>query len=165
MALVIENGSLVTGATSYVTVDAARAFAVARAATLPTPDGEVEALLIRAMDMLESFRDRFKGSKVDPATQALQWPRMDVVIDGWEVPVTHIPQELKNAQCQLAIEANLTDLMPTGDGRDVIREKIDVLETEYAPGSGGVAQPYFPKVQALLAPLLKSGGGLRVGRI
>jgi hypothetical protein len=165
MALIIENGSLVENATSFVTVDAARAFAEARAATLPAADGDVETLLIQAMDLLEGLRDSFKGSKVDPATQALQWPRQDVVIDGWEVPTDHIPKELIAAQCQLAIEANLTDLAPTGDGRDVIREKVDVLETEYAPGSGGVAQPYFPKVQALLAPLLKSAGGLRVGRI
>lgn len=165
MALIIENGSLVENATSYASIDAARAFAEARAATLPVDDPDLETLLIQAMDVLESLRDSFKGSKVDPATQALQWPRMDVVIDGYDLPITSIPKELIAAQCQLAIEANLTDLMPTGDGRDVIREKVDVLETEYAPGSGGVAQPYFPKVQAFLAPLLKGAGGLRVGRI
>lgn len=165
MALVIENGSLVAGATSYVTVEAARAFAEARAATLPVDDGELESLLIQAADFLESYRDKFKGSKVDPSLQDLQWPRAGVNIDGYDFPEDEIPKQLIYAQCQLAIEANLTDLMPTGDGRDVIREKVDILETEYAPGSGGVAQPYFPKVDAFLAPLLKKTGGLSVGRI
>jgi hypothetical protein len=56
--------------------------------------------------------------------------------------------------------------MPTGDGREVIREKIDVLETEYAPGSGGAAQPVLSKVRAFLAPVLKTAGsgGLKVSR-
>jgi hypothetical protein len=167
MALVIENGSLVAGANSYVGVADARAFAEARASNLPVDDSEVEAALIVAMDYLESLRGEYQGKKVDPATQALQWPRTGVVLDGWQVPVDHIPQVLKFAQSQLAIEAAAgTDLMPTGDGREVIREKVDVLETEYAPGAGGAPQPYLAKVRAFLEPLISSGGfgGIKVIR-
>lgn len=170
MALVIENGSLVAGANSYVSVAEARAYAAARASTFPADDVDgniaAEAALIVAMDYLESFRDQFKGRKVDPATQALQWPRTGVQIDGWDVPADHIPNELKAAQMQLAVEgAAGTDLMPTGDGREVIREKVDVLETEYAPGAGGAPQPVLAKVRALLAPLLSAGfGGIKVTR-
>jgi len=159
MPLVIEDGSLVANANSYVSVADARAYAEARASNFPTNDAEGEAALIVAMDYLESLRGEYQGSKVSPGVQSLQWPRTGVVIDGWDVPYTFIPSELKFAQIQLAIEsANGTDLMPTGDGREVIREKIDVLETEWAPGSGGAAQPIFAKVQAFLAPLLNSGG-------
>lgn len=167
MSLVIENGSLVAGANSYVSVAEARAYAEARASTFPAGNAEAEAALIVANDYLESLRAEFKGSKVDPATQSLQWPRQGVQIDGWNVPVDHIPKELKAAQCQLAIEAAAgTDLMPTGDGREVIREKVDVLETEYAPGAGGSPQPYLAKARALLAPLLSAGGfgGIKVTR-
>lgn len=166
MPLVIENGSLVAGANSYVSVAEARAYAAARASTFPADDTEAEAALIVAMDYLEGFRDQFKGKKVDPATQALQWPRTGVQIDGWDVPADHIPKELKAAQMQLAVESAAgTDLMPTGDGREVIREKVDVLETEYAPGAGGAPQPVLAKVRALLAPLLSAGfGGIKVTR-
>lgn len=167
MPLVIENGSLVAGANSYVSVAEARAYATARASTLPADDTEVEAALIVAMDFLESLRGEYQGRKVNPATQSLQWPRTGVQIDGWDVPANHIPKELKDAQCQLAIEsASGVDLMPTGDGREVIREKVDVLETEWAPGSGGAAQPIFTKVRAFLAPLLSAGGfgGIKVTR-
>jgi hypothetical protein len=48
--------------------------------------------------------------------------------------------------------------MPTGTGREVIREKVDVLETEFAAGAGGSPQPYLAKVRALLAPLLSTSG-------
>ena len=163
MPLVIENGSLVQDANSYVSVADARAYAEARASTFPADDTEAEAALIVAMDYLESLRAEYQGSKVSPGVQALQWPRTGVVIDGWEVPITHIPNELKFGQIQLAIEsANGTDLTPTGDGREVIREKVDVLETEYAPGAGGSPQPVFVKVRAFLAPLFSTGG---LGRI
>lgn len=168
MALVVENGSLVAGANSFVTVAEARAYADARALTLPAEDPAVEAALIVATDYLESLGARFKGEKTDPENQELQWPRECVNIDGWDVPEDTIPKQLKNAQIQLAIEnAAGVDLMPTGDGREVIRKKIDVLETQWAPGSGGNAQPVFAKVQALLAPLMTSGGfgGLTSGRI
>lgn len=166
MALVIENGSLVAGATSYASVAEARAYAAARASTLPDDDSAVEAALIVAMDFLESFRDEYQGLKVDPLEQPLQWPRAGVKIDGAALPSTSIPKELKAAQCQLALEsAGGLDLMPTGDGREVIREKLDVLETEYGPGNGGAPQPVLTKVRALMAPLLRSGGGrLRVIR-
>jgi hypothetical protein len=165
MALVVENGSLVTGANSFVSVAEARAFAAARASNLPESDEAVEAAAVVAADFLETFAARFKGSKVDPEIQALTWPRKDVVLDGWAVPITTIPQALKNAQCQLIIEAaNGLDLMPTGTGREIIREKIDVIETQYQPGAGGSPQPFLTKALAFLEPLLSTGAGLRVER-
>lgn len=172
MALVIENGSLVSGAVSFVTVAEARAYASVRAFTVPAEDAEgdleLEAALVGAADFLESLRGQFKGELVSPGTQALQWPRTGVVFEGYELPDDEIPAPLKNAQCQLAIEVvNGLDLMPTGDGREVIKEKVDVIEVEYAEGAGGNPQPIPTKARALLAPLLKtsqSSGTLNVIR-
>jgi hypothetical protein len=170
MSLVIEDGSLVSDASSYVSVEDVRAYAAARASTVPAVgaegDAAIEAACIVANDYLETFRDEFKGSKVAPATQSLQWPRTGATLDGAEIPPDVIPKLLRDAQCQLAIESvNGLDLMPTGDGREVIRKKIDVLETEWRPGSGGAAQPILTKVRKMLEPLLSgSGFGLQVIR-
>lgn len=170
MPLVIEDGSLVPDATSYVSVADVRAYAAARASTIPAadPSGDaaIEAACIVANDYLETFRGEFKGVKVSPATQSLQWPRNGATLDGAEIPANAIPKLLKDAQCQLAIEnVNGLDLMPTGDGREVIRKKIDVLETEWKPGAGGAAQPILTKVRKMLEPLLSgSGFGLKVIR-
>ena len=159
MSLVIENGSLVANAVTYASVDDLRAFAAARKSTLPSDDDSLEAALIVAMDFIEGFRTDFKGLKVDPLNQPLQWPRTGVLIDGAKFPATSIPKELIAAQCQLAIEcAAGVDLMPTGDGRGIVREKIDIIETEYAPNNGGAPQPIFVKAKAFLDPLLNSGG-------
>jgi len=164
MALVIEDGSLPSGANSFVTVAEVRAFAEARASTLDDTDGEIEAAAIRAMDFINAFRAQFKGTKVTGA-QPLQFPRSGVTLDGFAVAETEIPGVLKAAQCQLALDALAgTELQPSGDGREVIREKVDVLETEYRPGTGANPQPALTKARALLLPLLTTGGGLSVGR-
>jgi Putative DnaT-like ssDNA binding protein len=168
MALVIEDGSLVAGANAYVTVAEVRAFAGARASTVPAVgapgDAEIEAAVIAATDYLEALRDRYKGTKVD-GDQSLQFPRNNVYLDGFPVLATVIPALLKAAQCQLAIEvAAGLDLQPTGDGLPIKKEKVDVIETEYFSGSGA-PQPIVTKARALLTPLFKDSGGLVTVRV
>lgn len=155
--LVVENGSMVVNANSFVSIEDVRNYALFRTSALPNLDGEIDKACILAMDYLETFRDKFKGSKVDPASQSLQFPRNGVFVDNYELPSTIIPQVLKLAQCQLAIEVlSGQDLMPSGDGRQVIREKVDVLETEYSPNGGSNPQPAFHKALRFLEPLLKT---------
>lgn len=159
MALVIEDGTVVAGANSYVSAAEIVAYASARGVTISASDAEMSAVL--AMDYLESFRSRYKGTKVS-ATQPLQWPRKDVVIDGADFPSNEIPKELKSAQCQSCIEiANGFELMPSTDNFAVSMEKVDVITVQYATGGSGQspsatlpAAPKFPAVDALLRPLL-----------
>ena len=160
MPLTIETGSGVAGANSFATVAEARAFASARGLSLPAPDASVEAALVLACDKVETYR--FKGSKVDPA-QALQWPRADVYVEDGTEPLASnaIPAKIKSAQIQFAIESAAgTDLQPTGTGQEVVREKVDVIETEFAPRGSGSVTPQFQKAEAYLAPFLYAGGGL-----
>jgi hypothetical protein len=72
------------------------------------------------------------------------------------VPITTIPQRLKDAQCELALRALAGDLAADGES-NIIREKVDVLETEYAPNTvkGKVV---YPLVDSLLSDLLKPIG-------
>ncbi len=158
MALVIEDGTGVTGANSYATVAEARAYALARGLTLPVTDGPVESALVLACDKLESYR--YKGAKTEE-DQPLMWPRADVYVDDAEEPLADdsIPNKLKQAQCQLAYDSTLTELQPTGTGRETVREKVDVLEVEYARQGSGSVTPEFNKAESLLAPLLLNGGG------
>lgn len=168
MSLVIEDGSLPTGANAFVGVAEVRAFAAFRASTIPAEDpagdAAIEAAIVKATDFIEGLRDRFQGSKATQA-QELCFPRYGMRVDGFIVSPDEIPKVLKSAQCQLALDALAgVDLQPSGDGREKIREKIDVLETEWKPGGGSNPQPGLTKARALLAPLLKTGGGLTVSR-
>jgi hypothetical protein len=166
MVLVIEDGSGVAGANSYIDVTAARAYASARGLSLPAADADVEVLLIKAMDFIEAFRTEFQGLKTD-AAQALQWPRTGATLDGYEVASDTIPTVLASAQAQLAADANLQELMPTGTGREVVMEKVDVISVQYTESGDTNPQPIFTKAEALLKPLLKRGlfGSLRSLRV
>ena len=166
MALTIEDAPGVAGAHSYIDVAAARTYAVARGLTLPVADGDVEALLIKAMDFIEAYRGDFQGLKT-AATNSLQWPRTGVTLDGYPLAEDAIPQVLKDAQAQLAVDAQNADLMPTGTGREVIMERVDVVQVQYAESGSTNPQPIFTKAEALLKPLFKSGlfGSLRSLRV
>lgn len=167
MALTIEDGSGVVGANSYASVAEAQAFASARGVTLSATDSVVEALLIKASDYLESLEGRYKGDRTDPE-QALAWPRSGVYLFESETEFSDaaIPALLLKAQCQLAVDAVSVALLPTSSGKEVIRKKVDVLETEYAPTGKAVDLPVLTAALAILEPLFKSGSsGLRTLRI
>lgn len=97
MAIVVEDGTQVPGANSYVSEAELTAYATSRGVTLT---GNTEALLLNAMDYIESLN--FIGVKAS-LDQPLQWPRFDVVIDGYLFPSDEIPDLLKNGLMQTAM--------------------------------------------------------------
>jgi len=152
-SLVIEDGSIVSGAESYVTVQEFEAYAAKRGIAVA---GNSNSLLLNAMDYLETLS--FIGWKKTEA-QALQWPRDEVYIDNYYIESTTIPQELKTAQivAALTIDAG-NDLLSNAVDRKVIREKVDSIEVEYSEASGSKKQ--FEKVNAMLEKLLAGGRGI-----
>jgi hypothetical protein len=172
MAIVVEDGTGKSDANSYVTTAEAVVYAAARGLTIT--EDKAAVYLVLSTDYLETFACKYQGEPTYP-TQALQWPRTGVVFGKTAFPDDQIPNKLKQAQMQAVVEqANGFNLMPSTDGRIVKREKVDVLETEYATGndwgeSGGPV-PSFPAIDALLAPLFSECGcgegfGLRLVRI
>lgn len=151
MPIVVEDGSIVSGANSYVSEAELIAYAAARGITL-TADPEI--LLIKAMDYLESLN--YKGYK-KTRLQPLQWPRCGVIIDCYCFPSDEIPQELKNAQMSLAISIDAGDDPLATQSQSVKREKVDVIEVEYMDGSS--SSPIIKSVNAALSKLLAGGGG------
>lgn len=97
MALIIEDGSIVANANSYVTTTELTNYATARGITITTDE---EELLIRAMDYIETLS--FIGIK-RTHDQELQWPRVDVIIDEWLFAIDDIPEELKKGQIEVAL--------------------------------------------------------------
>lgn len=169
MALVIENGQVVANANSYVEVSELRAYATARGVTLPVADADVEKFLIKAADYLGSFEQQYRGVRQSEA-QELSWPRAGAFVNGFEVADDAIPKLLKKAQMQAAVEIfNGFDPLTSTDGRFVKREKVDVIETEFATPqelAGEVSSTVeLPAVASLLQPLLRDGGALRSVRV
>ncbi len=150
MTLVVEDGSIISGADSYISTADFTAYAAARSYTLIAG---AETLLIQAMDYLESLK--YKGVK-STISQPLQWPRINVYIDGYYFPSNEIPQDLIDAQCEVAMAIDAGNGPLADVARQTIREKVGPLDVEYAPGSA----PYVinKKIQNKLWKLLAGGG-------
>ena len=128
MALVVEDGTLVSGADSYVTLAEFKAWADKRGVTYGT-DEVVTQQIYRAMDYIESLN--FIGEKSDE-NQALQWPRDQVVIDGYYIDSDEMPNELKVAVYE-SIKAEIDgDSRMTASDRRTISEKVGDLQVTYA---------------------------------
>lgn len=163
MTLVVEDGSLVRGANSYVSFADGTAYLADRGITTEVDVGH----LLRAADYINSFGDRFKGYQVlgenRTALSTMQWPRSYVFLDGLSIgylPNNEIPDLIIHAQVETALEiANNRDPLGTVSARQVKRQKVDVIEVEYdtSVGAGGQAVFDHRRVMSLLSPLLKGG--------
>lgn len=132
-------------------------------------DRETQALLEAARDL-----DALPWPGVDySTTQRLRFPRYAEVWRErlvWQhnpadtllyLGGAAIPRRLKEAQIELAF-AYLSGESPmqADTNAGVVRKKVDVLETEWAPGERPQGLARYPRVLALIAPLLGSGGAV-----
>lgn len=157
MAIIVEDGTNVDGANSYISIEYLRDYATARGIdTIPVADADVEVLIISAMDYIEVQGGRYQGRKT-VSTQPLQFPRYPVYIDSYLIGDDEIPETLKKAQAQLCIEAISANLMPNVSGRLVIEKTIGPMTTKWAESFGPDKGNSFTKVEAFLNPLFARG--------
>jgi len=155
MTLIIEDGSQVPNANSYVTDAEYTAYAALRGLTVgvDAPTREIELLL--SMDFIESHRSIFKGLRVSK-DQSLQWPRSAVWVDSFPVNADEIPDELKNAQIEAGIAvAGKIELLRTENNQNLKREKVDVIEREFHNG-GSWQTVRLDRVNIYLKPILRT---------
>lgn len=131
MALVVEDGSVVAGANTYITLAEFKAWADDRGISYGTDDA-VNKQIYRAMDYFE--RLQFIGNKANE-NQPLQWPRTEALIDGYYADATEIPPQVKIAVYEaVVVEAAGDSELETQDRR-TIREKVGDIEVQYAENS------------------------------
>lgn len=131
MALVVEDGSIVSGANSYITENDYRSWANDRGFEV---DANVllEKSILRAMDYFEQLD--FIGNKANE-NQPLQWPRTEALIDGYYADATEIPVQVKTALYE-SIKVELDGFSQlNNEDRRTIKEKIGDIEVEYASNS------------------------------
>lgn len=166
MALIVEDGSIVANANSYITRAQLIAYAGDRGVLIEDAAAS-DVFAIKAMDALETHRSEFRGREVEPGVQPLAWPRTGVCVGFVAYPDDVIPSNIVKAQLALALlSAQGVDLLPTtgagasGEGF-ITREKIGPMETEYSEAAF-LAQgttPTIPQVTALLLPFLSGNAG------
>lgn len=139
-ALVVEDGTIVSGANSYVTADEFHVFCETRGLTHPGATADREVLLHKAMDYIRGVETNFQGVRVSE-DQETPFPRSPVKLHGFYITDSTIPQEVKDAQCYLAQLAHSQDLLPAATNKEVVKERVGQLETTYAPGGSNTFDP------------------------
>jgi hypothetical protein len=161
MALVVEDGTGLADANSYISVADADTYHSDRGHTDWTAAAaeEKEQALILATQYLDGrYRKRWKGYK-STTGQALSWPRLNVRDeDGYSLDGT-IPARLTYATAEAALaQIKGTELSPELErGGQVRRERVGSLETEYSPGAP--ARTALTAVSDLLRGLIIGGSG------
>lgn len=160
MALIVEDGSGLANAESFISEADADLYHENRGNTTWDSVAEKEAMLRRATDYMEqAYRLRWTGMRVT-TTQRLSWPRAWVPIPdapsgygsvGGYVEQNVVPEQVKAACAELALLASTGDLNPVLD-RVTTREVVGEIEVEYQPNSPQYKR--YRSVDMLLEPFL-----------
>lgn len=131
MPLIVENGTGLEDADSYITLVAFQTFCENRGYNVDAYDDDVQEQKLRAATMYIDTIFRYKGSRTK-AAQALEFPRNDC-LDWSSLPVVGIPKRVKDACAELAFKALSEDLYQDQDrGGKVISESVGPISTTYA---------------------------------
>lgn len=163
MALVIEDGTNVSGANSFVTAAQFATWAGDRGYAVPsTPTVEQNA--VRAMDFIKSVETDFGGERLYD-DQALPFPRTGQYIYDVLVPDGTIPPEVRDLQFVVIKALNDgIDLFPTSSERALKRQKTGPLEKEWFDAN---ISPTVTFIDAAMWPLtgIRNQFALTVRRI
>jgi len=131
MALIVETGlGLDADANSYVRLADAQAFIAARGLTTTITEGH----LLQAMDQLNPLD--YCGVRTSQ-NNPLPMPRVGIYNDdGYQYRINAIPQEMVQAQIWAAYYIAEGQDMTARSTPAIKREKVDVLEIEYAVEDG-----------------------------
>lgn len=131
--LVVEDGSVVTGANTYVSLaDCDTYHDNLGQSTWTGDDVDKTSAILRAMRYIENLN--WNGYKTDQ-DNPLQWPRYETYDrSGYLYDSDVVPQPVVNALCEAAL-VELTDAgalrASTSTSGQIRSEKVDVIETEY----------------------------------
>lgn len=150
--LTVEDGSIVTGANSFVTDTELKAYANLRGLSVPATQPEREALLVKAMDFINCNEKDMQGRRVS-SDQLLSFPRIGVWVNDFFIDSTEIPATLKDAQCEAAIASQTINLLTNETVDNIQSKKLDGLAKSYFKG-GNKTKINIQRVWNYLDPLL-----------
>lgn len=168
MTLIVEDGTGVAGAESYISAAAAATYHANYGNTAwASLDPTVQEISLRlaAQYMTSIFRDRWAGVRRF-SSQGLDWPRYDVPMKDapagygsypafW--PIDQVPLIVAQANAEYGLRsATAGPLLPDLD-QQIVLERIGPITTQYDINSPQARR--YPALEAMLAPVLQYGPG------
>ena len=133
VTLIIEDGTGVADANSYISLVDARAMSEQFSWTLPVDDDEASSALINGFYYLNGLEGQMCGTRTHE-DQAGSFPREGCKCGPYLIPSDGIKNEVKQAQVRAAVTYGVgTDVNPDNDGKNVASEAV----------SGAVSVSYF----------------------
>lgn len=163
MTLTVEDGSVVTGAESYVTIAQFKTYCDARGISYAAfTDTQLEQQARKSFDyMLQRYRGQWKGYRKD-ALQVGDWPRSFVYLEPFVhgavgsypylVDEDTIPTEVKSAQCELMVRQGQVDSLLADTDQKESSITIGPISITYDKSSSQNTE--FVAVDAMLKPYL-----------
>lgn len=163
-ALIVEDGSLVADADSYITRDDFVDYCLHHGITMPD-NTTTDEHLHNAFTYINSLESRLKGTKYT-RDQTGAYPRTELWIDDYSWSATEIPTQVINLQSELAIQLHqgLDVYNPAPSASTPVkRKRIEgALEIEYAV-SERASFANVSYVDSLKASLCKRNGLFSIG--
>lgn len=173
MTLIVEDGTVVAGAESYLTIAQFKTYCDNRGIVYSSfTDTRLEQHARKAFDyMLQRYRGAWKGYRKD-ALQVGDWPRSFVYLEPFVhgavgsypylVDEDTIPFEIRNAQAELMVRVGEDELMPDL-GQKELSITVGPISVTYDPNSPQNSR--FEAVDGLLKPYLAMGNGTATNRV
>lgn len=162
MALVVEDGTGLATANSFITDAEFTAWASARGRleglTQDSGSARAPSIVLAADYLCNEQRFQWRGKRTVP-TQALVWPRTGATNrDGYDIASNVVPASVKQAQCSLAwLSMTGVDLQPVlPRGGRIQTKTIGPLSTTYF--NDATAETVFAEAMGAIDPLLLGGG-------
>ena len=159
MTLIVEDGTGVTGADTYVSLADARTRATTLGVSISSTDGTAELQLQQATLYIDrTYRQQFQGVKLE-VDQPLQFPRTPVVVDNILLDSDGIPQELIDAEIYAAAQLESGESFYTNqEGKNIKLEEITgAIKQEYFNNGRSSTQVIFSNIEETIKPLLGQG--------
>jgi hypothetical protein len=157
VALIIEDGSIVDNANSFVTVTEIINYAEIRGIIISADTVKLAQFAILAMDYLVSREQSMKGTRVSDL-QELPYPRFNVRYNGYYITGSEIPKELKNAQIELTIQVGESELLISGKTDNVQSISLDGVISKSFFSGGSYSMIRTDKADAYLDVLMNNNG-------
>ena len=164
MAFLVEDGTGLAAATAYVSVSYADAYHALSGAAWTGEESAKQQAIVKATRFIDRrFFGRFRGVQRS-GSQALAFPRVGIYDEAGRLR-DEMPRQIKEACAEYALRALSGEILPDPehDAAGVVRSRTE----QVGPISESVeyertrAAPSYPEADALLRPLLHSGGAVR----
>jgi len=160
VAIVVEDGSIVTGANSYISRADYISWAASIGVTIAS-DTTADEELIKAASFIDQHEPNLQGTRTN-RDNPMAFPRWGVFVNGWNWNSDEVPRQVILAQQAYALDIhNGIDLWNKGANANLIASEKRVegaVSVKFAVSGSDQKMTNTSTGDALLATLLKRSG-------